>query len=63
MFDVDNVTLEEIDDEYGLTLDKLERLTHLRKALLAQEHRRVKFLVAEYNIAQFNAQRKREKKA
>lgn len=52
MFDVTKLTLEEIDAEYARTLDKLERLSKLREAVAAQDHRRIEKLIAEYTAAQ-----------
>lgn len=49
MFDVSKLTLEEIDAEFGRTLDKLERLSKLYEAVAAQEHRRIEKLVKEWN--------------
>lgn len=51
MFDVGKLTLEEIDAEYGKTLDKLERLSKLREAAADQNLQRIKRLVADYNAA------------
>lgn len=62
MFDINEITLEEIDAEYARTLDKLERLSKLREAVAAQDRRRIKRLVAEYNIAQYNARMEAEAK-
>lgn len=51
VFDVSQVTLEEIDVEYAHTLDKLERLSKLREAVAEQDQRRVKKLIDEYQAA------------
>lgn len=48
MFDVSKLTLEDIETEIGKTLDKLERLQALYAAAQAQDHRRIKKLIAEY---------------
>lgn len=49
MFDVGKLTLDEIDEEFARTLDKLERLSKLREAAASQDYRRIKKLVGEYN--------------
>lgn len=51
MFDVAKLTLDEVEEEIGKTLDKLERLQTLYAAMQAQDHRRVKKLIEEYNKA------------
>jgi beta-glucosidase-like glycosyl hydrolase len=52
MLDVNDLTLEEVNEEFDKTLDKLERLSKLREAMLEQDHRRIEKLVAEYHTAQ-----------
>jgi len=51
VFDIATITLEEVDAEYAKTLNTLERLSALRAAVAEQDHRRVRKLIAEYNIA------------
>jgi hypothetical protein len=51
VFDVAKLTLDEVEEEIGKTLDKLERLQTLYAAMQAQDHRRVKKLIEEYNAA------------
>lgn len=52
MFDVAKLTLDEVGEEISKTIDKLERLQQLYSAMAAQEHRRVKKLIEEYNQAE-----------
>lgn len=49
MFNVNELTIEDIDKEYAQTLDKLERLSKLREAVSAQDNRRIDKLIEEYN--------------
>lgn len=49
MFDVAKLTLEDVEEEIDKTIDKLERLQTLYAAMQAQDHRRVKKLIEEYN--------------
>lgn len=51
MFDVTELTLDEIDAEFELTLNKLERLSKLREAVGAQDQRRIEKLITEFNAA------------
>lgn len=51
MFDVNDFTISEIDEEYERTLNKLERLSQLRQAVIAQDQRRIKKLIVEYKAA------------
>lgn len=49
--DVSKLTLEFLDEEYDHALDTLERISALREAVAAQDHRRIKKLVERYNAA------------
>lgn len=49
MFDVDKLTLDEIDEEIDRTINTLERLTKLREAVSDQNQRRIAKLTAQYN--------------
>jgi hypothetical protein len=51
MFDVDKLTLDEIDEEIDRTVDKWERLLKLREAVADQNRRRIEKLLAEYHTA------------
>lgn len=51
MFDVAKLTLDEVEEEISKTIDTLERLQSLYAAMQAQDHRRVKKLIDEYNAA------------
>jgi exonuclease VII small subunit len=48
LFDVNDLTLEEVNAEFSRTLDKLERLSKLREAMLEQDRRRIQKLMDEY---------------
>lgn len=51
VFDVAKLTLDEVEEEISKTIDTLERLQSLYAAMQAQDHRRVKKLIDEYNAA------------
>jgi prefoldin subunit 5 len=52
VFDVAKLTLDEVGEEIDKTIDKLSRLQSLYSAMLAQDNRRVKKLIEQYNAAQ-----------
>lgn len=52
MFDVAKLTLDEVGEEIDNTIDKLSRLQALYSAMLAQDHRRIDKLIADFKEAQ-----------